>query len=60
MSKILEEVLSANHAYTSSLGTKGDLALPPARRFAILTCTKTSPEPSLPSKSPAPAAASRR
>jgi carbonic anhydrase len=45
MSKILEEVLSANHAYTSSFGTKGDLALPPARRFAILTCMDARLDP---------------
>ena len=37
-SKILGEVLSANEKYAASFGGKGDLALPPARRFAILTC----------------------
>ena len=45
VSKILEEVLSANQAYTSSFGTKGDLALPPARRFAILTCMDARLDP---------------
>ena len=45
MSKIVEQVLSANHAYTSSFGTKADLALPPARRFAILTCMDARLDP---------------
>ena len=38
MSDILGEVLSANEQYVRNFGTKGELALPPARRFAILTC----------------------
>jgi carbonic anhydrase len=38
MSTILEEVLSANQKYSASLGDKANLALPPARRFAVLTC----------------------
>ena len=37
MSKVLTDVLAANAAYADSFGAKGDLALPPARRFAILT-----------------------
>ena len=37
MSKILEEVLSANKVYSHNFGKKGDLPLPPARHFAILT-----------------------
>ena len=45
MSKILSEVLSANQAYAGSFGTKGDLALPPARRFAILTCMDARLDP---------------
>jgi carbonic anhydrase len=45
MSKILSEVLSANQAYVGSFGTKGDLALPPARRFAILTCMDARLDP---------------
>ncbi len=34
MSQILDEVLDANRKYADSF-TKGDLAMPPARRFAI-------------------------
>ncbi len=45
MSKILSEVLAANQSYTASFGTKGDLALPPARRFAILTCMDARLDP---------------
>jgi carbonic anhydrase len=45
MSKILSEVLSANQAYVGSFGAKGDLALIPARRFAILTCMDARLDP---------------
>ena len=45
MSKILSEVLAANQNYTASFGKKGDLALPPARRFAILTCMDARLDP---------------
>src|SRR5512136_2650584 len=45
-SKILGEVLSANAAYASNFGDKGKLALPPARRFAILTCMDARLDPS--------------
>ena len=45
MSKILNEVLSANQSYTTSFGKKGDLALPPARRFAVLTCMDARLDP---------------
>jgi carbonic anhydrase len=45
MSKILDEVLTANAAYASSFGEKGELALPPARRFAILTCMDARLDP---------------
>ena len=37
MSKILNEVVSANEAYVAGFGEKGKLALTPARGFAILT-----------------------
>src|SRR6202049_4520241 len=36
MSQIVDEVVSANKKYASSFGAKKDLALPPARKFAIL------------------------
>ncbi len=35
---VLSEVLKANETYAASFGAKSQLALPPARRFAILTC----------------------
>jgi len=44
MSKILEEVLTANAAYASSFD-KGDLPMPPARHFAILTCMDARLDP---------------
>jgi carbonic anhydrase len=44
MSTILKEVLAANDAYASSFD-KGDLALPPARGFAILTCMDARLDP---------------
>jgi carbonic anhydrase len=45
MSKVLEEVLSANEAYAENFGEKAKLALPPARRFAILTCMDARLDP---------------
>lgn len=44
MSKILEEVLNANERYARDFD-KGDLAMPPARRFAILTCMDARLDP---------------
>jgi len=46
MSKVLEEVLAANARYVRSFGDKGKLALPPARKFAILTCMDARLQPS--------------
>jgi carbonic anhydrase len=40
-----DEVLAANDKYASSFGTKGDLARPPARHFAILTCMDARLDP---------------
>ncbi|MFY9608025.1 MAG: carbonic anhydrase [Blastocatellia bacterium] len=45
MSKVLEEVLSANDAYAENFGEKAKLALPPARHFAILTCMDARLDP---------------
>jgi len=45
MSTVLTEVLSANTAYAAKFGGKTDLALPPARRFAILTCMDARLDP---------------
>jgi carbonic anhydrase len=42
---VLEEVLSANERYAASFGDKSELALPPARRFAILTCMDARLDP---------------
>jgi carbonic anhydrase len=45
MTKILSEVLEANANYSAKFGEKGNLALPPARRFAILTCMDARLDP---------------
>jgi carbonic anhydrase len=45
MSKILDEVLSANQQYVAGFGEKGSLNLPPARGFAILTCMDARLDP---------------
>jgi carbonic anhydrase len=45
MSKIKKEVLAANADYVSQFGDKGDLPLPPARGFAILTCMDARLDP---------------
>ena len=45
MSSVLNDVLAANAAYADSFGAKADLALPPARRFAILTCMDARLDP---------------
>lgn len=45
MSNVLNEVLAANVQYSSAFGSKKDLALPPARRFAILTCMDARLDP---------------
>jgi len=42
---VLEEVLTANAAYADEFGVKGELALPPARGFAILTCMDARLDP---------------
>jgi carbonic anhydrase len=45
MSEILNEVLAANKEYAENFGDKKDLALPPARKFAILTCMDARLDP---------------
>jgi len=42
---VLNEVISANKKYSESFGEKGKLALPPARKFAILTCMDARLDP---------------
>ncbi len=44
-SKVYEEVLKANKAYVADFGDKGKLTIPPARRFAILTCMDARLDP---------------
>jgi carbonic anhydrase len=42
---VLDEVLSANAAYAAEFGARSELALPPARGFAILTCMDARLDP---------------
>jgi carbonic anhydrase len=44
-SKVHAEVLSANRNYAASFGEKASLTLPPARKFAILTCMDARLDP---------------
>src|SRR5215471_9231582 len=45
MSEVLSKVLRANSKYAAEFGEKAKLALPPARRFAILTCMDARLDP---------------
>ena len=45
MSKVVEEVLSANADYVATFGEKADLPMPPGRQFAILTCMDARLDP---------------
>ncbi len=45
MGKILTEVLAANNEYASGFGDKANLAIPPGRQFAILTCMDARLDP---------------
>ena len=45
MSKIVDEVISANADYVANFGNKGDLPIPPSRQFAILTCMDARLDP---------------
>jgi carbonic anhydrase len=45
MSRVLDEVLTANAAYAAKFGDKGKLPLPPARQFAVLTCMDARLDP---------------
>jgi carbonic anhydrase len=44
VTNVLNEVLAANRTY-AAVGDKGKLAMPPARRFAILTCMDARLDP---------------
>ena len=45
MSNILTEVLDANRSYAATFGERSKLALPPAKRLAILTCMDARLDP---------------
>lgn len=45
MSKVLDEVLSANKIYSETFGERAKLPAPPARRIAILTCMDARLDP---------------
>jgi len=45
MSKIVDEVRAANAQYAENFGAKGDLPMPPGRKFAILTCMDARLDP---------------
>jgi carbonic anhydrase len=45
MSTLLNEVKDANANYAGSFGDKSKLALPPARRFTVLTCMDARLDP---------------
>jgi carbonic anhydrase len=45
MTDVLQQVLAANRQYAAAFGDKGNLALPPARRFGILTCMDARLDP---------------
>jgi carbonic anhydrase len=45
MSAILDQVLGKNAEYARNFGEKAKLAMPPARRFAILTCMDARLDP---------------
>src|SRR5690242_10604282 len=45
MSQVLDAVLAANESYAAEFGERATLALPPARRFAILTCMDARLDP---------------
>jgi len=45
MSTIVKEVIAANERYAANFGDKAKLAMPPARRFAILTCMDARLDP---------------
>ncbi len=44
-SQVHADVLAANQVYASDFGGKGDLPMPPGRRFAILTCMDARLDP---------------
>lgn len=45
MSRIHDEVIKANDKYSATFGDRADLQIPPARKFAILTCMDARLDP---------------
>ena len=45
MSKVVDEVISANAEYVKGFGDKGSLPMPPGRHFAVLTCMDARLDP---------------
>lgn len=45
MSKVVDEVLSANAEYARNFGDKANIPMPPGRRFSILTCMDARLDP---------------
>ena len=45
MSKVLNDVLSANKVYAGNFGDKANLPMPPGRHFAVLTCMDARLDP---------------
>lgn len=45
MSNTVDQILAANADYAASFGDKANLAMPPARRFAVLTCMDARLDP---------------
>jgi carbonic anhydrase len=45
MSVIVDQVLAANQKYSAGFGERANLALPPARQFAVLTCMDARLDP---------------
>jgi carbonic anhydrase len=45
MSVVRDQVLKANDTYAKAFGDKSKLAMPPARRFAVLTCMDARLDP---------------
>ncbi len=45
MSNTVDEILAANADYAAAFGDKANLGVPPARRFAVLTCMDARLDP---------------
>jgi carbonic anhydrase len=45
MTRVAQQIIEANQRYASTFGDKAKLAMPPARRFAVLTCMDARLDP---------------